>query len=362
MAAAEETLYESEKDLQREAPGQASLVRRLSAEFLGTLLLVAVGTGAATVLSLGPALRLDELAKGEALAVPAEGPSVQQATFDQIFANSLGDLLPVALAFAIVLAVLVYALGGVSGGHFNPAVTLALASVRRFKWIDVPLYWIAQIAGGIAGAFVVAAIYGEKGARFVSSVPLLDPATGQPTGEKTSVATDLLFGATRLADNTEWWNGLVAEALITFLLVTAIMAIAVDPRAPKGWSGLIIGLSLGGGILVTAQATGGSANFARSLGPFVASLRYDVGSIPWGDLAIYAAGPVIGAVAAAFLYETITGLERVSPAPSPGAATPEAEALLDEVAEPGGGVSESAATTPGPATPPSTGPKPPPRP
>ncbi|MDQ4142909.1 MAG: aquaporin [Actinomycetota bacterium] len=333
------------------ALGEASLVRRLSAEFLGTLILVAVGTGAATVLALGPATRLDELARGDALQVPTQGPSAQEVTFNQIFANTLGDILPVAFAFAIALAVLVYALGGVSGGHFNPAVTFALASVRRFRWVEVPLYWISQIAGGVAGAFVVAGIYGERGAKLVSSVPLIDPNTGQPAAGTGDITTNILFGATRIAENVDIWQAVLAEALITFILVTAIMAIAVDPRAPKGWSGLIIGLALAAGILVTAQATGGSANFARSLGPFVASLVYDVGNIPWDDLIVYAAGPIIGAVAAAFVYEGVTGLERVSPSPSPGAATPEPEALLDEVDEPGGGVSESAATT---KTPPPT--------
>lgn len=323
--------------------GEASLVRRLAAEFLGTLLFVAIGTGAATVLALGPALRIDELAKGDAL----QGVPAQQVTFNQIFANSLGDIMPVAFAFAVALALLVYALGGVSGAHFNPAVTFALASVRRFRWVDVPLYWVAQCAGGIAGAFVVAGIYGDRGAKIVSAIPTIDPASGQPTGS-TDAVTNIWFGATRIAENVDIWQAVLAEALITFILVTAIMAIAVDPRAPKGWSGLVIGLALAGGILVTAQATGGSANFARSLGPFVASLIYDVGNIPWGDLVVYAAGPIIGGVAAAFVYEGLTGLERVSPAPSPGAATPEPEALLDEVDEPGGGVSESPRTTPKP--------------
>ena len=349
MADAESTAYETRAEPLRATQPEASLPRRLAAEFLGTLLLVAVGTGAATVLALGPAERLDELAKGEAL----QGAPQEQVVFNQIFANSLGDILPVAFAFAIILAVLVYALGGVSGGHFNPAVTFALAAVRRFRWVHVPLYWVVQCAGGVAGAFVIDGIYGERGAKVTSSVPTgIDPATGTPTG-KSDVVTDILFGATRVAENVEIWQAILAEALIAFILVTAIMAIAVDPRAPKGWSGLVIGLALAAGILVTAQATGGSANFARSLGPFVASLRHDVGSIPWSDLIVYASGPLIGALAAAFVYEGVTGLERVSPAPSPGAATPEPEALLDEVEEPGGGVSESPATTPRePRTPP----------
>jgi glycerol uptake facilitator protein len=116
-------------------------------------------------------------------------------------------------------------------------------------------------------------------------------------------------------------------------LVTAIMAIAVDPRAPKGWSGLIIGLSLAAGILVTASVTGGSANFARTLGPFVVSMLFDAApNIPWGDLLVYAAGPLIGGAAAALVYESVTGLEVVSPAPHPGAATPTtADNLVEEV-------------------------------
>jgi glycerol uptake facilitator protein len=289
-------MTEAERELQSEAIGEAPLVRRLAAEFVGTLLFVAVGTGAATVLSLGPLKRLDRLSD---LLAGAPG---NDRIFGELLGSTLGDTLGVALAFATALAVLVYALGGVSGAHFNPAVTLALAVARRFRWNEVPLYVVVQCAGAIGGAFIVAGIYGQDGAAL----------GGQ----------DLLFGATVVASGVSQWQAILAEAFIAFMLVTAIMAVAVDPRAPKGWSGLIIGLGLAAGILVTAQATGGSANFARSLGPFVASLVYDVGVIPWGDLIVYAAGPIIGGAAAALVYESVTGLEGVSPAPRPGAATP----------------------------------------
>jgi glycerol uptake facilitator protein len=289
---------ERELALQVEAEEGPSLVKRLLAEFLGTLLLVAVGTGTATVLASGPLLRLQQLA--------ATIPAAQQATFSQQFgallANNLGDVFPVAFAFATVLAVIVYALGGISGGHFNPAVTFSLAVVRRFRWADLPGYWIAQCLGGIAGAFIVAGIYGQHGASVEG--------------------TDILFGATRVGAGINDYQAILSEAFITFLLVIAIMAIAIDPRAPKGWSGLIIGLALGAGILITSAATGGSANFARSLGPFVASLVYDTKSIPWSDLYVYAVGPLIGGAAAALVYEGLSGLEMVSPAPRPGAATP----------------------------------------
>lgn len=277
--------------------GQASLARRLSAEFVGTTVFVAIGTGAATVLALGPLSRLGQLPE-TALGGP-EGETFYRV----LFGGGFGDVLGVAFAFATALAVLVYALGGVSGAHFNPAVTLSLAVARRFSWADVFPYMLVQCIGGIAGAFIVAGIYGQDGAA------LRD--------------VDLLFGATTIPDNIEIWNALLSEAFIGFILVTAIMAVAVDPRAPKGWSGLIIGLGLAAGILVTGFATGGSANFARSLGPFVASLVYDTGNIPWDDLIVYAVGPVIGGAAAALVYESVTGLETTAPGPQPGAATPD---------------------------------------
>ena len=280
---------------------QAPLVRRLLAEFVGTLVFVAIGTGAATVLALGP---LQEFLSVEQAAGGAGALGPQEQLITSLTASSFGDVLPVALAFAFGLAALVYAFGGVSGAHFNPAVTFSLAVARRFRWSEVIPYWVVQCLGAIAGAFVIAAIYGGG-----------DIAAGDPGGE------EVLFGATVIADGVNPWQALLAEAFITFILVTAIMAIAVDPRAPKGWSGLIIGLALAAGILVTGAATGGSANFARSLGPFVASLARGGTNIPWADLAIYAAGPLIGGAAAALVYESTTGLELVSPAPGPGAAT-----------------------------------------
>lgn len=284
--------------------GEASLLRRLGAEFVGTTVFVAIGTGAATVLAMGPMTRLGQL--------PEPAPTGPEAAFYQVlFGASFGDVLGVALAFATALAVLVYALGGVSGAHFNPAVTVSLAVARRFKWADVAPYILVQCVGGIVGAFVVAGIYGENGASF----------GGQ----------DILFGATMIADDVKIASALLSEAFIGFILVTAIMAIAVDPRAPKGWSGLVIGLALGAGILVTAAATGGSANFARSLGPFVASLLYETtGEIPWDDLLVYAGGPLIGGAAAALVYESVTGLESVAPAPRPGAATPPGDEIIGD--------------------------------
>jgi Glycerol uptake facilitator and related permeases (Major Intrinsic Protein Family) len=288
-----------ESRLEEEAP----LGRRLLAEFVGAALLVAIGAGSVTIFLLGP-LR-EQAARTAEIAQGLNPDQVQQLKADVVIQSLLrggsGDLLPIALAFALVYAVIVYAFGGVSGGYFNPAVTFALAAVRRFSWAEVGPYWIAQIAGGVVGALLIAGVYGQDGAAFAGS--------------------DILLGATTIASGVSQWQALLAEALVTFVLVTAIMAVAVDPRSPKVVSGLVIGLALGAGILMVGAATGASANFARSLGPLVASLLYETGDLPWGDLWIYAVGPLVGAAAAAFMYESVAGLERISPPPRPGAAT-----------------------------------------
>ncbi len=301
---------------------QAPLGRRLAAEFVGTLLFVALGAGAATVAAMGPLQRL-----GGLLDEFGQAPPGQDVLFGALIGTgppTITEILPVAFAFATGLAVLVYAFGGVSGAHFNPAVTFALAVSRRFKWSEVPLYWIVQCIGAIAGAAIIVGIFGDLG--------------GSING------TEIYYGATTVSENIDFIPAVLAEAFIAFLLMTAVMGVAVDPRAPKGWSGLVIGFALGAGILFTATATGGSANFARSLGPLVVSALKGVEDVPWGDLAVYALGPMIGAAAAALIYESVSGLELVSPAPGPGAATgsPDlAEDVVDELElreddEPGG--------------------------
>jgi glycerol uptake facilitator protein len=306
---------------QRVSPGggvalEAPLGRRLGAEFLGTLLLVAIGAGTVAALSVGPLARLqavsDKVAELQPGSAVADDPVVRGLFTESGIVGSL----PVALAFGFGLAVLVYALGGVSGAHFNPAVSFGLAVARRFSWGELPLYWIAQVAGGIAGAFIVVGIFNSGG-----------PA---------DAASSTMYGATVVTAGVEQWNAILAEAFIAFILMFAVMGVAIDPRAPKGWSGLVIGLALAAGIMVTGPATGGSANFARSLGPMVASMVKGINDIPWKDLIAYAAGPLVGAAAAALIYDTVTGLETASPAPSPGAATHD-EDLYDRPVTASGG-------------------------
>src|SRR5918992_1959682 len=207
-------MSEAERERQREAVGEAPLARRLTAEFVGTLLFVAVGTGAATVLTLGPIKRLARLS--DLLAAAPQ----QNRIFAELLGSTLGDTLGVALAFATALAVLIYALGGVSGAHFNPTVTVGPAGGRRFRWSEVPLYVVVQCAGAIGGAFIVAGIYGQDGAAL---------------GDQ-----DLLFGATVVASGVSQWQAILAEAFVAFILVTAIMAVAGHPRGPEGRAGVVI--------------------------------------------------------------------------------------------------------------------------
>jgi glycerol uptake facilitator protein len=99
-------------------------------------------------------------------------------------------------------------------------------------------------------------------------------------------------------------RGIVAEALGTFLLVTAIFALAVDRRAPAGWAGFVIGLAVACAILLIAPLTGGSLNPARTFGPLLVTTLWS-GDTEWGDLPAYLIGPVLGAVLAAFAYDLV---------------------------------------------------------
>ncbi|MHB8605576.1 MAG: MIP/aquaporin family protein [Thermoplasmatota archaeon] len=177
-------------------------------------------------------------------------------------------LLVVALGFGITILVLVYALGHVSGAHFNPAMTLAFAVAGHFPWRRVPRYLAAQLAGGVAGALVARAV-------------LPGPAA-----------------VTHLAPQVAWPAGILAETLATFLLAFVIVAVATDERAPRGAAGLAIGLAVTAAIFFAGPLTGASLNPARSLGPALVAGDFR-------DLPLYLVAPVAGAIAAMRLYEVL---------------------------------------------------------
>ena len=174
----------------------------------------------------------------------------------------------VALAHGLVIALFVYAYGPISGGHFNPAITLALALNKIIGWTEAVYYWVAQLLASMIAAAVLFMIF-----------------NGAKNG----------LGATVLGKGINPFQGLLIEIILTFFLVTAVYHLAVAGKS-KDFSGLIIGLTITFGILLAGPLTGGSMNPARSFGPAIFTSSFVSGY--W----IYLLGPALGAVGAAFLY------------------------------------------------------------
>jgi len=184
------------------------------------------------------------------------------------------DMVAIALAHGLAIGLMAMAAGHISGGHFNPAVTLAMLVTRR---IDIPraaAYVIAQLAGALAGAGVLVLTYRDVER---NAVDLGVPAVGA---------------------NLSSGNALVMEIVLTFFLVLVIFGTAVDQRTPKVVSGLLIGLTISMDILAGASVSGAAMNPARWLGPAVVQQT-------WDDFWIWWVGPAIGAVIAAVLYNDI---------------------------------------------------------
>ena len=178
-------------------------------------------------------------------------------------------LLGVALAHGLVLAVLVSALGPVSGGHFNPAVTLAIWIMGKITPMRAALYVGAQLIGAVGAGLALKAVFPDAWQASNIGTPALGP------------------GITPLA-------GIGIEAVLTVVLVLTVIGTAVDPRAPK-IGGLAIGLAVAADILVGGPLTGAAMNPARWFGPAVAAGAY-------ADWYVWWIGPAIGAAAAALIY------------------------------------------------------------
>jgi len=243
----------------------AALSTRCVAEGVGTALLVYFGAGAAAITLM--------LAHG---TLPATAFNIGIGML-----GGLADWLAIGISFAITLAVIIYALGRVSGAHVNPAVTLALLATRRFPGGDAAAYIVAQCIGAAAGSLLFFLTVGSN-----------------------SVTVGAL-GATTPFPTIGYGQAILAEAIATFVLMLAIMGVAVDARAPAGFAGLIIGLTLGGMITATGNIAGASLNPARTFGPYLMDWLLG-GPNLWVFLPIYLIGPVIGAVLAAFFYDWIT--------------------------------------------------------
>ena len=176
----------------------------------------------------------------------------------------------VALAFGLVITLLVASLGTISGAHLNPAVTIAFWSVRRFPARHVIPYVIAQSLGAIAASLALGWLLGPVG-NFGATLPALDLT-----------------------------RSFAIEAGFSALLAFVIFAVATDERIPRALPPFVIGATVFVGALVTGPLTGGSFNPARSLGPAVA------GSL-WQSHWIYWAAPISGMLLAARVYEYLRG-------------------------------------------------------
>jgi len=181
----------------------------------------------------------------------------------------------IAISFGLAITVMIYATGHISGGHLNPAVTLAFALTRHFPLARVPFYWLAQTLGAIVAALVLRILFGN----------VAHLGTTLPSGSD--------------------GQSFAMEIVLTFFLMFVIMAVATDNRAV----GQAAALAIGGTILLDAMfggsISGASMNPARSFGPALVSGT-------WDHLWLYILGPFIGALIGAFVYEVVRG-ERPEP-------------------------------------------------
>lgn len=173
----------------------------------------------------------------------------------------------VGLVFGLVITVMIYAFGHISGAHFNPAVTLAFVLARHFPLRHLWVYWSAQVVGAVLAALCLRFLLGN-------------------------VAH---LGTTLPAGNGGVWQSFAFEALLTFFLMVVIMAMATDTRAVGQAAALAIGATVALEALFAGPISGASMNPARSLGPALASGT-------WTAQWVYLTAPFLGAVVGALLY------------------------------------------------------------
>ena len=231
---------------------------KLLAEFIGTFSFVFIGAGAAAVVGSGV---------------------------------GLPGIAAIALAHGLAIMAFAFAYGPVSGGHFNPAVTVGVLLAGAMRTGEAIGYIVSQLVGGIVGALLLRAVLG-----------------GASTGLGTpALAHDLHLGATILTVTPA--AGFVIEAVLAFFLITVVLATAVVGRAGN-LAPLAIGMTLTLNIIMGGALTGAPFNPARALGPMVATGNFN-------DAWLYMIAPIVGAIIAAIVH---TGLARLAHEPAASAA------------------------------------------
>jgi aquaporin TIP len=227
-------------------------LRRGFAEFVGTFTLIFIGAG--SVLAFGK-LFATAFAQGGALQITGLG------------------LVAVAFAHGLAIAVMVSAMGHISGGHFNPAITLGFLITRRLAPVLALTYWVVQFAGAVAAAGLLRWFFNKT--------------------ERDAVQ----LGAPGLGGGVNQWQGFVIEIVLTFFLVWVVFATAADPGGTfKSIAGLAIGLTITIDVLMGGPLTGAAMNPARAFGPQLVENH-------WTTAWIWYAGPAVGGALAALAYE-----------------------------------------------------------
>ncbi|XP_078177108.1 aquaporin NIP1-1-like [Carex rostrata] len=175
----------------------------------------------------------------------------------------------ICIVWGLVVMVMVYSVGHISGAHFNPAVSIAFATCGRFPWRQVPPYIIAQVLGSILASGTLWLLFGQKHEHF--------PGT-MPTGSDV--------------------QSLVVEFIISFYLMFVISGVATDNRAIGELAGLAVGATILLNVFIGGPISGASMNPARSLGPAIIQHRYK-------SIWVYIVGPICGTIAGAWAYNLI---------------------------------------------------------
>ncbi len=227
------------------------MIKRLSAEFIGTLWLVLGGCGSA----------------------------VLAAAFPDVGIGLLG----VSLAFGLTVLTMAYAVGHVSGAHFNPAVTLGLWAGKRFPANEILPYIIAQVLGAVAGAGILFVIASGK-VGFTTASGFASNGFGENSPGKYALLACL-----------------VTEVVMTFFFLVVILG-STHNRAPKNFAPIAIGLCLTLIHLISIPVTNTSVNPARSTGPALF-----VGGWAISELWLFWVAPILGALLAGFFYTWLVG-------------------------------------------------------